>query len=320
MVLQGVISTRAYSLWLNDLESPEGEILFGGIDNAKFEGNLAILPLQASSNGVIDSFTVTFAGVKITGQGGVEVYSAQTNAPVILDSGTTLTYLPDEIADAIAEGVGAITNNAYGVIVPCDLAQTAGHFHFQFGNPNNGPIINAEISQFVIPFPSDIASPRFRNGQTACRWGIRPSGDNPNLFGDTFLRSAYVVYNLEGNEIGIGQTVFNATNEEIQQITEASSLPGATSTAEGGATQTRSGPIRDTGIAGATSVGGGDVETASGLFDLGSATGTAGGQAGTSSGAAVLNVMAPSTPFVSVLVMGVTVLLGLVGGSVLVLA
>lgn len=321
MVLQGVISTRAYSLWLNDLESPEGEIMFGGIDNAKFEGNLTILPLQASSNGVVDSFTVTFAGVNITGAGGREVYSAETNAPVILDSGTTLTYLPDDIANAIAEGVGAITNKAYGVVVPCDLAQTAGRFQFQFGNTNNGPIINAEISQFVIPFPSDVASPKFRNGQTACRWGIRPSGDNPNLFGDTFLRSAYVVYNLEGSEIGIGQTVFNATNEEIQPITEASSLPGATSTAAGGATQTRSGPIRDTGIAAATSAAGGDIGSASGLFALGTATGTSGTNAATTStGAAASHRMAPSTPFIGVIAIGVTVLLGLVGGSVLVLA
>jgi len=322
MVLQDIIHTRAYSLWLNDLESPEGEILFGGVDNSKYEGALTILPLQVSeSSGIVDSFTVTFAGVNITGNQGRTVYSTQTNAPVILDSGTTLTYLPDDIANAISQGVGAVSSRDYGVIVPCQLAQTGGQFHFQFGNSENGPIINAEISQFVIPFPTNFP-PRFRNGQTACRWGIRAAGENPNLFGDTFLRSAYVVYNLEGNELGIAQTVFNATGEEIIAITEASSLPGASSTASGAATQTRGGPIFNTDVGGTASAAASDVETATGgLFDLGSATGSAGGgPAATSSTAAASSISMPSTPFVSVIVMGLTVLMGLVGGSVLILA
>ena len=326
MVLQDVIHTRAYSLWLNDLESPEGEILFGGVDNSKYEGALTILPLQPSTDtGAVDSFTVTFAGLNITGNGGRNVYTTNTVAPVILDSGTTLTYLPDDIADAIAEGVGAVTSNEYGVVVPCNLAQTQGQFYFQFGNSENGPIIHSEISQFVIPFPAEVRAPRFRGGETACRWGIRPAGDNPNLFGDTFLRSAYVVYNLEGNELGIAQTVFNATGEEIIAITQASSLPGASSTASGAATQTRGGPIFNTDVGGGAS-GSATVDASAsgtGTFDLGTgtATRTAGGTAGASSSAAAAsNLSKPSTPFVSVIIMGCTILCGLVGGSVLILS
>jgi hypothetical protein len=327
MVLQNVISTRAYSLWLNDLESPEGNILFGGVDDAKFDGALTILPLQVTAEtGIVDSFTVTFAGVNITGNGGRTVYNAQTTVPVILDSGTTLTYLPDDIANAISAGVGAVSNRNYGVVVPCELANTQGQLHFQFGNSENGPTIRAEMSQFVLPFPSDIGpAPKFRDGRTMCRWGIRPAGQDPNLFGDTFLRSAYVVYNLEGNELGIAQTVFNATTEEIKQITAASSLPGATSTATGEAQQTVSGPIFNTDVGGDISSGATDVPTAAtgtGLFDLGTGTGTVGatGAASSSAGAAARGLPAPSTPFVGVIAVGVTVLLGMVGGGVLILA
>ncbi|KIW00458.1 uncharacterized protein PV09_07983 [Verruconis gallopava] len=326
MKLQGIISTRAYSLWLNDLESPEGNILFGGIDNDKFEGDLTILPLQSDSQtGAIDSFTVTFAGLNITGAGGKTVYTAQTTTPVILDSGTTLTYLPDDIANAIAQGVGAVNNYDYGVVVPCDLASTAGQFLFQFGNTDNGPIIKAEISQFVLPFPSDIVSPKFRNGKTACRWGIQGSGQDPNLFGDTFLRSAYVVYNIDGNQVGIAQTTFNSTSQDIKQITAVSSLPGASSTASGSAQQTRTGPIYNTdgfgGVLGGASTA---VATAgTGTFDLGTASSTGSSGSSTSSSSstkgAASTVHPPSTPFVGAIAAGVSVLFALVGGSMLIL-
>jgi hypothetical protein len=324
MVLQNIISTRSYSLWLNDLESPEGNILFGGIDNAKFNGDLTILPLQSDTeSNAIDSFTVTFAGLNITGNGGKVVYNTQTNAPVILDSGTTLTYLPDEIANAIADGVGAVSNNNYGVVVPCDVAQTQGKFHFQFGNSADGPIISAEISQFVLPFPSDIVSPKFRSGKTACRWGILPAEGNPNLFGDTFLRSAYVVYNIEGNQVGIAQTNFNVSDTEIKQITDTSSLPGASSTASGAAQQTVSGPIYNTngigGLAGGASTA---VATATGsaTFDLGSPTGSSGSGSSSSTKGAAPGLTAPSTPFVGAIVGAVSMLFAAVGGSMIVFA
>jgi hypothetical protein len=52
------------------------------------------------------------------------------------------------------------------------------------------------------------------------------------VLGDTFLRSAYVVYDLENNEISIAQTNFNATTENIQEIQKgADGVPNATGVA-----------------------------------------------------------------------------------------
>ena len=84
------------------------------------------------------------------------------------------------------------------------------------------------------------------SGEDACRWGLQGAGDNPILFGDTFLRSAYVVYNIDGEEVGIAQTKFNVTETDIKQITAVSNLPGATSTASGSLQQTDGGPIYNT--------------------------------------------------------------------------
>jgi hypothetical protein len=45
LVNDGTISTNAYSLWLNDLDSSTGSILFGGVDTDKFHGELKTLPI-----------------------------------------------------------------------------------------------------------------------------------------------------------------------------------------------------------------------------------------------------------------------------------
>jgi hypothetical protein len=297
--------------------SSTGNMLFGGIDYARFHGDLTVLPLQPDSSGGISSFTVVLDNFNVVGGGNKVQYTANLTIPVILDSGTTLTYLPDKIAATIANGVGAVSNPNYGVVVPCDIAESPATFNFQFGN-KNGPTIVAEISQFVLPFPSDLPTPRFKTGRTACRWGILPAAGNPNLFGDTFLRSAYVVYNIEGNQVGIAQTNFNVTSkQDIREISATSSLPGASGTAAGAAQQTFSGPIfLSAGAASHTATLGVDA-VSTGTFDLGSPTHKPStGSSGTKKGAAA-NILPPSKPIAAAIAGGLAVLSAMIGGSLL---
>jgi len=161
--------------------------------------------------------------------------------PVILDSGTTLTYLPDNIANDIAGGVGAFPDSEAGMVVPCSVGTSASTISFGFGSAS-GPKIRVELSQFVLPFPPQPNGRpvAFRDGTPACQWGILGSGEDPNLFGDTFLRSAYVVYDIDNDVVAIAQTTFNSTNSDVQEIRDQ--IPGATSTASGAVvTQTFSG-------------------------------------------------------------------------------
>ncbi|KAF1817054.1 acid protease, partial [Eremomyces bilateralis CBS 781.70] len=236
---QGYISSLAYSLWLNDLESEMGEILFGAVDTNKYSGKLVSLPVQPESefsagsrmSHSLTSFNVVLDNLNVANGNDVIQYSQKDMAiPVILDSGTTLTYLPDPIARDIAKGVGATTDPDYGLVVPCSLRDSNATLNFGFGNPG-GPVIRAEISQFVLPFPDGYPAPRFRSGVAACNWGLLGSGSDPNLFGDTFLRSAYVVYDLEHNQVAIAQTVFNVTDSNVVEI--VSGIPDVTSTASG---------------------------------------------------------------------------------------
>lgn len=225
-----------------------GSILFGGVDTAKYHGNLAVLPVQAT-NGSYTDFTVALSSVSVLDCSGAVQFS-QTNLalPVILDSGTTDAYLPDSVVNPILGGVGVINDNNYGPIVPCDLANSPATLSFGFGGGLN---ISVGLGEFVTPiFNEQGVQPTFRDGAgTICSWGLMSSGTGPILFGDAFLRSAYVVYDLTKNQIGMAQTNFNTTDTHVVEIS-GSSIPGASITASAVvATQTFSGIPQETNAA-----------------------------------------------------------------------
>ena len=223
-----------------------GSILFGGVDTAKYHGNLVILPVQ-TTNGSYTDFTVALSSVSVLDCSGAVQFS-QTNLalPVILDSGTTDAYLPDSVVNPILGGVGVINDKDYGAIVSCDLANSPATLSFSFGG-NGGPTISVGLGEFVTPvFDEEGNQPTFKNGETICSWGLMSSGTGPILFGDAFLRSAYVVYDLTNNQIGMAQTNFNTTGTNVVEIS-GSSVPGASITASAVmASQTFSGIPQET--------------------------------------------------------------------------
>lgn len=87
----------------------------------------------------------------------------------------------------------------------------------------------------IIPTTSTQGIPlQYPDGKAKCQFGIEPAGKNPVLFGDTFLRSAYVVYDLDNQQVSIAQTDFNATTSNILEIKAgAGGVPNVASTANG---------------------------------------------------------------------------------------
>ncbi|TVY54087.1 putative aspartic-type endopeptidase opsB [Lachnellula cervina] len=258
MVDEGLINSLAYSLWLNDLDSSTGSILFGGIDTDKFSGDLISVDVYPSrrSKSVV-SFTVAFTSLSATSSSGTDQLTAADFATAaILDSGTTLTYLPDQVAEMVFAELGAQYDRELdAVVLPCYTGDTNGTFNFGFGG-TGGPVIKVPIGELVLPLtlPNGQAA-TYSNKVAACQLGLQAAGDLPILFGDTFLRSAYVVYDLANNRIGLAQTDFNATSSKVvpfpsfgAQIPSATTAPNqaaVTQTATGvpkvGVTATASG-------------------------------------------------------------------------------
>ena len=230
-------------------EAGTGSLLFGGIDTGKFTGNLANIAMYPSADtGVVDRFTVAFTSLSITSPSGTDTITPPGYAEaVILDSGTTMTYVPDDLAQAIYNVVGADYDSTAGATVcPCTIGNVDGTLDFQFAGAE-GPIIKVPVSEMVYPyFEADGSQGKFENGKPACIFGIEPAsslGSNAALlFGDTVLRSAYVVYDLANYRIGLAPTNFNSTDSNVVAFPSLSAaIPSATTvTDESAVTQTAS--------------------------------------------------------------------------------
>ncbi|KAL7626825.1 hypothetical protein AAE478_003599 [Parahypoxylon ruwenzoriense] len=238
MVSSGQIQRNAYSLWLNDLDANTGSILFGGVDTAQYVGSLQTLPVQ-SGNSVFSEFMITLTSLQI---GNTTIADDQALA-VLLDSGSSLTYLPDSMVEGIYEEVDAQYDASQGAAyVPCALADQTATLDFTF----SGPKISVEMNELVLDLVTASGRrPTFSNGVTACLFGVSPAGSGTNVLGDTFLRSAYIVYDLDNNEISIAPTNFNTTESNIVEIPSDSGVPDATPVTN--SVQATEGIVRGTG-------------------------------------------------------------------------
>lgn len=213
---EGIIKRNAYSLFLNDPDSDTGSILFGGVDHSKYSGQLYTIPILNlyKSKGITTplEFDVTVQGVGVS-VGTKQSTLTTSQMPALLDSGTTLTYLPYSLTQLIAGSIGAQYSSRLGYYyMPCPSADNDTQIVFDFGGFN----IATNLTNYILS-----------SGSTGtCILGMIPQSDASAILGDMFLIHAYVVYDLENYEISMAQAKFNATSDDIEVI--SSTVPGAT--------------------------------------------------------------------------------------------
>lgn len=243
LAADGMISSNAYSIWLNDLDANTGNLLFGGVDHAQYVGDLVTIPVQRT-DGVYAEFLVPLTDVQLDGQSvsGFSSSSSPTSSsspsssaaaiPALLDTGTTLMYLPDDMTSTIYDAVNAqYDERQQAAVVSCDLASRGVNMTFRFADSVS---IDVPIDELVLNTQSNTQGSS--QGSDACQFGIAPAGQDTIILGDTFLRSAYVVFDIDNNEISLAQSRMNATNSDIVEIgTGPNAVPSA-ATATGGVT------------------------------------------------------------------------------------
>lgn len=226
MVNKGLIQSNAYSLWLDDLEASTGSIMFGGVDTDKFHGELQTLPIQKQF-GQFREFVITLTGLAVSQNGQNRSIDTSLPVPVLLDSGSSLTYLPNDIVQNLYTAFRVQYSPQAGTgFVPCSLASSGDILSFTFTSPR----IDVPMHELVInPGPnSDGSQQTFNDGTSACIFGIGPADGSTAVLGDTFIRSAYVVYDLSNNEISLAQTNFKSTSSKVLEIgTGSDSVPSA---------------------------------------------------------------------------------------------
>jgi hypothetical protein len=215
MVQSNYINTNAYSLWLNDLDANTGSILFGGVNTAKYTGELQTVPIVPEQDTYAE-FVIALTAVGSNGNTGS--LASDVSIGALLDSGSSLMYLPDGITNDIYNTVGAqYDSNQGAAFVDCSLANKAGTIDFTFSSPT-----------IRVPYNELVLVAGIQDNEPVCILGIAPSGGSTSVLGDTFLRSAYVVYDLDQNEISLAQTNFNSTGGSVQEIRKNAGVPSAT--------------------------------------------------------------------------------------------
>ncbi|KAK5726310.1 hypothetical protein LTR17_012839 [Elasticomyces elasticus] len=223
LAAQGVIASNSYSIWLDSLSSSSGTILFGGLNTARFVAPLKKIPVLGSTN-ADGSVSYNLPSVALTRvatlQGSTRTVQTPSgySEPAMLDTGTPVTILQQSLADAVIAALGASYypsgSTSGNAVIPCAAASNSQSINFHFSG-TSGPTINVPISQLVLANLGTVS------GVAWCQFGIYGAADSQNLatvLGDSFLRSAYAVYDLDHHQIGLAQTLHNGGAANIMEI------------------------------------------------------------------------------------------------------
>lgn len=204
---QGLINKNAYSLYLNSLDADAGLILFGAIDEAKYEGDLKLLDVVNidDSGAKTDKPVAFFVNLDSIEQDGKSL--ASKTYPALLDSGTTLIYAPKDIATEFGKKYGHKIPFVDAYFTSCD--KKGEDFEFKFGDKT-----------IKVPFKSLLYHINGKKDKTflnQCLIGVMGTTSDYYILGDAFLRSAYVHYDLEANKVGVAQVKYT-TDSNIKLV------------------------------------------------------------------------------------------------------
>ena len=230
MKSHGLIDTAAFSLYLDDLDSNTGTILFGGIDTGKFIGSLAKLPLAALEEATsqnITSYNIELDGFAVRGASELTVGTFASQA--ILDSGSTTCILPDEQVEPIYEFLDVVTIEGVSTaFVDCGQLTMYPNLTFDFTFSNvtvKVPLREMIVDAFGAGKTELLTDPQteqyFQGWSGVCLFGMNSAdsfGIDFALLGDTFIRSAYVVYDMGNNQIGLAQANLNSTSSNVMEF------------------------------------------------------------------------------------------------------
>ncbi|KXJ95124.1 aspartic peptidase domain-containing protein [Microdochium bolleyi] len=190
LYLQGATKSRAFSVALGSQNLNDGGVLvLGGIDTGKFSGSLVTLPVLGPQLGEsIPRYWVQLESLGSTINGQTKKYS-NSAFPVVIDTGSTLCSLPSAIIQQMVQDTNAKIDSQGDVVVRCSIATSNNHFNFVFA----GMTISIPWSDFIYPVSGS---------RSECVLGVTPS-DSVVLLGDSFIRSAYIVFDQDHMQLSI---------------------------------------------------------------------------------------------------------------------
>jgi len=187
MVDGNLLDEPIFSFWLNDANNKGtgGELVFGGVDYSRFEGEIHWAPVRRKGYWEVELEKIVFDGE--------EVKIDDTGAAI--DTGTSLIAVPTIVADLINKQIGA-KKDFYGqYVVECDSVPSLPDFSLQF----NGKLFNLTGYEYIL---------QVQNRCISAFMGLDiPEPLGPIwIIGDAFLRKFYTVYDLGKDRVGFADS------------------------------------------------------------------------------------------------------------------
>lgn len=218
---QGIIQHVAYSIYLNDSSSETANILFGAVDHSKYSGDLIEIPIinvlgEQGYNFPIQ-IDITLNSITLVDNNRNQQAILGSGASfALLDTGTTLSYIPAGVLSLIVDAVDAQFSSSLNYyVMDCS---SAGNYALAF---------NFQGFEIDVPLSSFLVSLVTTNGGTSsyCLLGLQSSETSSFILGDSFLRNVYMVADLENLSVALAIADYSQGLENIEVI--SSSIPSA---------------------------------------------------------------------------------------------
>lgn len=196
MVKQQLVKEPVFSFYLNrdQTKSPGGEIIFGGIDDNFFTGNITYTPVTSEGYWQFKMDSVTMNQV---GEDKHTVSVCENGCQAIADTGTSLIAGPKAEVKKLNEALGAIPIPGGEYILPeCDSASLPDL------------TFTIEGRQFSLK-PEQYTLKISQGGKTICLSGLIGM-DIPHhplwILGDVFIGPYYTVFDYGNKRVGFAHT------------------------------------------------------------------------------------------------------------------
>lgn len=205
MAASGDTNLALFTLWQDDVSNNSGQILFGGIDEATYSGDLITLPIQTRPGlQEVIAFDINMAGLALTANDSTTVVNTTGTQLTVIDCGTAFSIIKDEWAQPILDKFNVTYHSDNDTaIVDCSVQDLNYTINYIFNNLT----INAPISNFVSLF-----------AENTCSFGIVPAGDREALIGVNFLASSVVAFDLTNDQISIAQRDFTGQGGKVVAV------------------------------------------------------------------------------------------------------
>lgn len=189
-----LIKIMASSIWWDNPNS--GSLLFGGVDTAKFSGNLIAVPI-VKENGRYQHLKVELSDVRLPGISRSDDPSdiiKRVPITVFFDTGAVATYFPSWLAYEFWDAVDAGSVDSDGFpFVKCDIMKSKLEFDLIFGFTK----ISIPLSTLIYQKEGDCKVLVMENLDTSMR--------DQGILGANILSALYVIFDITNHEISLAR-------------------------------------------------------------------------------------------------------------------